>query len=331
MSHHGAAPLSRPLLIRTAQSTPRPRFDRWNTTAPGQTCNVSPMPTHRHGCSGAEPATDAPRNPRLPVGPKAVGPQSPHERCRSGRTDRSAMQPPLSRRCRHHAANCQRGLRGWLALNGKLVDRREHASPFCAPRHSCQHADNHLAEFCHGMVLGVPTDWPRGATVLTAVCRTSTINWWTSRLRPEGHTCSSAVRGPSDSPPAPAQLRQPAPRVVTVESPGVSSFGGRRAAIPVLLPFAVIADPDRAVPRVRRRVPGRHHHPRALWQPFGVWRRCCVATSGTGASDLVTAQRIWDCPPTSWMPMELSPLCTMALCRRPMVGGSAHRHQPPWR
>ncbi|SIP67028.1 hypothetical protein BN9982_530014 [Mycobacterium tuberculosis] len=27
-----------------------------------------------------------------------------------------------------------RGLRaGWLALNGKLVDRREHASPFCAP------------------------------------------------------------------------------------------------------------------------------------------------------------------------------------------------------
>lgn len=40
------------------------------------------------------------------------------------------------------------------------------------------------------MVLGCLLDWPAVRPCRLAVCRTSTINRWTSRLRPEGHTCS---------------------------------------------------------------------------------------------------------------------------------------------
>lgn len=74
----------------------------------------------------------------------------------------------------------------------------------------------------------------------------------------------SAVRGLSDLPPAPAQLRQPAPRGCGQwnHRGGVFSFGGQRAArIPVLATVRRDRRPrPSAVPRVRRREkPGRHH------------------------------------------------------------------------
>lgn len=170
------------------------------------------------------------------------------------------------------------------------------------------------------MVLGCLLDWPAVRPCRLAVCRTSTINRWTSRLRPEGHTCSfggsrpvrSATCTCAASPTGTKRLR-------TVESPRwCFSFGGRRAArIPVLATVRRDRRPrPSAVPRVRRRESlGAITHPRALWAAVRGRRRCCIATIRNGrASDSVTAQRIWDCPPTfSWMPMELSPLCTMGV------------------
>lgn len=114
------------------------------------------------------------------------------------------------------------------------------------------------------MVLGCLLDWPAVRPCRLAVCRTSTINRWTSRLRPEGHTCSfggsrpvrSATCTCAASPTGTKRLR-------TVESPRwCFSFGGRRAArIPVLATVRRDRRPrPSAVPRVRRREkPGRHH------------------------------------------------------------------------
>lgn len=130
----------------------------------------------------------------------------------------------------------------------------------------------------------------------------------------------SAVRGLSDLPPAPAQLRQPAPRGCGQWNHRGGVFHSAADALrgyQSLLPFAVIADPDRVQYRefgVEKSL-GAITHPRALWAAVRGRRRCCIATIRNGrASDSVTAQRIWDCPPTfSWMPMELSPLCTMGV------------------
>lgn len=170
------------------------------------------------------------------------------------------------------------------------------------------------------MVLGCLLDWPAVRPCRLAVCRTSTINRWTSRLRPEGHTCSfggsrpvrSATCTCAASPTGTKRLR-------TVESPRwcFHSAADALRRYQSLLPFAVIADPDRVQYRefgVEKSL-GAITHPRALWAAVRGRRRCCIATIRNGrASDSVTAQRIWDCPPTfSWMPMELSPLCTMGV------------------
>ncbi|KCF94151.1 hypothetical protein P931_02925 [Mycobacterium tuberculosis KT-0028] len=121
------------------------------------------------------------------------------------------------------------------------------------------------------MVLGCLLDWPAVRPCRLAVCRTSTINRWTSRLRPEGHTCSFG--GSRPVPICHLHLRSFANRHQEVADSGITEVVFFHSAADALrgyqslLPFAVIADPDRVQYRefgVEKSL-GAITHPRALW------------------------------------------------------------------
>lgn len=121
------------------------------------------------------------------------------------------------------------------------------------------------------MVLGCLLDWPAVRPCRLAVCRTSTINRWTSRLRPEGHTCSfggsrpvrSATCTCAASPTGTKRFADSGITEVVFFHSAADALRGYQS----LLPFAVIADPDRVQYRefgVEKSL-GAITHPRALW------------------------------------------------------------------